>query len=230
VMEAVARETGLPDPQPIRILVVDDHRSFSESLQMAIDLMADLECVGIASTVNEAVAMVEEHRPDVVLMDVRLPDGDGIDGTRRVKQVHPQARVVVLTAHTDPELMAAAASLGACGFLPKERSLHEILHAVRTAGDGGMLVEPSALASVLSRLNDREDEEVLAAAGVAPKLTPREFEVLQLIAEGRDPRGIATHLGLSIHTSRGYVKAILAKFGVHSQLEALVYALRNGIL
>jgi DNA-binding NarL/FixJ family response regulator len=163
-------------------------------------------------------------------MDVQLPDGDGFEGTRLVKELVPDARVVVLTAYTDPEHMAKAASLGACGFLPKERSLREILHAVRTAGDGGMLVEASALASVLERLSDAETLPVTEPEPSSPRLTPREYEVLTLMAEGRDPRSIATHLGLSIHTSRGYVKSILAKFGVHSQLEALVYALRNGIL
>ena len=216
--------------EPIGVMVVDDHRSFSESLQMAIDMQSDLTCVGIASSVGEAVALAAERPPDVVLMDFRLPDNTGVEGTRQIKAMHPDARVVILTGHTDPEAMAQAASQGACGFLPKERSLREILHAVRTAGEGGMLVEPSALASVLERISDHEQPSIEEPEATVPRLTPREFEVLTLMADGRDPRSIATTLGLSIHTSRGYVKSILSKFGVHSQLEALVYALRNGIL
>jgi len=228
--QTMAREVASEFADPIRVMVVDDHRSFAESLQMAIDMQADLACVGFATSLGEAVAMLDDCRPDVVLMDVNLPDGDGIEGTRVVKEQLPDARVVVLTAHTDPEVMAVAAANGACGFLPKERSLREILHAVRTAGDGGMLVEPSALASVLALLSDRDAAETEEPEPTTPRLTPREYEVLSLMADGRDPRAIASSLGLSIHTSRGYVKSILAKFGVHSQLEALVYALRNGIL
>lgn len=228
--DALAHDVSAERAEPIRVMVVDDHRSFSESLQMAIDMQSDLACVGIASSVGEAVALAAEQRPDVVLMDFRLPDNTGTEGTRLIKEMYPDARVVILTGHTDPEAMAKAASYGACGFLPKERSLREILHAVRTAGEGGMLVEPSALASVLERISDQEAPSIEEPEATVPRLTPREFEVLTLMADGRDPRSIASTLGLSIHTSRGYVKSILSKFGVHSQLEALVYALRNGIL
>lgn len=220
---------GRKRPAGVRVLVVDDHRAFSEALGMALDTQDDLECVGVASTVGEALELVRERSPDVVLMDLHLPDFDGIEGTTRVKALSPEARVLVLTAHTDLQALSRAASAGASGFLPKETPVAEILRAVRTASEGGMLVEPSTLAAVLERVREsgRKSQERDALLG---RLTPREQEVLAFMGEGLDPRAIAKQLGISLHTCRGHVKGILAKLGARSQLQAVVTAARNGLL
>lgn len=222
-----AQLNGGRGSRPIRALIVDDHRAFSEALATAVNVQEDIECVGVATTVAEALALAAERSPDVVLMDVRLPDADGIEGTLRLKAMRPEARVLVLTAHTDLTVMARAASAGAAGFLPKESPVAEILQAIRTANGGGMLVESSSLAMVLQRLGT---EREAALRGSRYSVTPRELHVLALMGEGLDPRAIARRLGLSIHTVRGHVKSILQKLGVHSQLEAVVLAFREGLL
>lgn len=209
------------------VLVVDDHVSFAEALGTAIDLQDDLHCVGSASTLRDAMRLAEQHAPEVVLMDVRLPDGDGIEGTRRLKEHSPRSRVVILTAYTDLELMARAASGGAAGFLPKESPVGEILRAIRTAGEGGMLIEHSTLTSVLEHLeSDRRPSD----RNGSPALTAREVEVLTLMGQGLDPRAISNELVVSLHTARTHVKNIMAKLGVHSQLEAVVSAVRSGLI
>lgn len=208
------------------VLIVDDHTSFAQALGTAIDLQDDLLCVGTADTLANGVLKAQEKQPQVVLMDVNLPDGDGIEGTGLVKERCPTARVVVLTAHADLELMARAAARGASGFLAKESPVADILSAIRTAGDGGLLLEHSTLTAVLARIgvesrkNRPED----------PGLTPREQQVLMLMGEGLDPRTISRQMGISVSTARTHVKNVLSKLGVHSQLEAVVTAVRRGLI
>jgi DNA-binding NarL/FixJ family response regulator len=211
----------------VRVLVIDDHRSVAESLAMAIDLQPDLHCAGIAGTVAEARAMLMTSYPDVVLTDVRLPDGDGIDGARRLLQLRPDLRVIVLTAHADVEVMARAAAAGAAGFLPKESGIAAVLTALRRAGSGEMTVDATVLSAVLDRLKGAQPPR---AASLGGDLTEREREVLQLLSRGLDPQAIARELRISLHTCRGHVKSILAKLDAHTQLQAVVKATRLGLI
>lgn len=208
------------------VVLVDDHLSFAESLGAAIDSQKDLRCVGVASNLEQGLQVVKENAPDVVLMDVHLPDGDGIEGTGRVKQCSPNSRVVILTAHTDVEMMARAAAHGACGFLPKESPVAEILSAIRTAGEGGMMINHSTLKAVLARVESARPEN----REVVVPLTTREIQILSLMAEGLDPRAISRSLSISLHTARTHVKNVLSKLEVHSQLEAVVAAMRRGLI
>lgn len=216
------------------VLVVDDHASVGEAIGMAVDLQDDLECVGVAPTLAGALDAVARQAPDVVLMDVRLPDADGIDGAGHVKALRPETRILVFTAHADLELMARAAAAGACGFLPKTTPVAKILEAIRTARDGGMLVEQSALSALVQRLRDTTPEPAQARLGAdgspLTPLTPREHEVLLLLGQGLDPSAIARRLHVSVNTCRGTVQSILRKLGAHSQLEAVVTALRTGLI
>jgi DNA-binding NarL/FixJ family response regulator len=162
-------------------------------------------------------------------MDVRLPDGDGIEATERIRSLRPEARVVILTGHTDVDVLTRAATAGASGFLPKESSIGAVIGAIRTARSGEMLVEGTTLAAILGR--------VAASAGATPRagaepvlLTPRERDVLLLMGQGMDPHAIAASLGISLHTCRGYQKAIMGKLDAHSQLEVVVVATRRGLL
>lgn len=211
-----------------RVLVVDDHKTVAEAISLAVDLQDDLESVGVAATVEEAADLVVKHDPDVVLMDLRLPDADGVEGTRRVKSLRPRARVLILTAHGDLEVMARAASAGASGFLPKTSSVAQILDAIRTAKVGGMLVEPSTLTGLVQHL--RGSKEPKRAGVKATQLTAREHDVLMLMGNGLDPRAIAKRLGIGLSTCRGHVQAVLSKLEVHSQLEAVVAAVRRGVI
>lgn len=210
-----------------RVLIVDDHAAFAEPLAAVLDLQDDMNCSGHASRCDEAVKMAEDLRPDVVLMDVQLPDADGIEGSRKIKEVSPGSRVLILTAYSDVDVMARAAAAGAAGFIPKETPLADILHAIRTARDGGMLVEGNSLSTLLAHIRSVDEPR---PASRAVDLTPREFEVLTLMGEGKDAQTIARALGITVLTCRGHIKKIHSKLGVHSQLEAVVTAMRLGLL
>ena len=206
-----------------RVLVVDDHRTFAELLARALDAESDMECVGHAQDSGEALAAVERLRPDVVLMDVHLPDRDGICTTAELVRDHPDLKVLILTAHAILADIERAATAGASGFLAKDGSLIEVLDGLRTARRGSLIL-PDGLLARLSAVGEGDP------TNGHWHLTPRELEVLRLLGEGRDPRGIAKELGVSLNTCRGYVKGILAKLGVHSQLEAVVIATRAGLI
>lgn len=210
-----------------KVLIIDDHRVFAEALAAALQAEPEVVCVGTAGDLDEAWPLVEEHRPDVVLMDAYLPRIDGIEGTRRIRQRWPDTQVVVLTGRADLDLLGRAARAGAAGFLPKEADLQEVADAVRTVSRGHVLVDPKILSQLV--------EPAVAPAGrtrsAGPvELTDRERQVLGLLAEGNDPATIAEVLGISVHTCRGHVKNLLLKLDAHSQLEAVITAARTGLL
>jgi len=207
------------------VLIVDDHLAFAEAVAMAVDAQADLECVGATQTVEDALRLAADRAPDVALMDVYLPEVDGIEGTRRMKSLRPETHVVVLTGHTQLDILTEAASAGASGFLPKESSLREVIEAIRVAADGKIVVEGSTLAALIGRVRDTE-RATAEHTRDASRLTRRELEVLSLMREGVDPQTIASRLRISVHTCRGHVKNVLLKLGAHSQLEAVVIAAR----
>lgn len=211
------------------MLVVEDQRALAEALDIAIDSQPDLDCLGAAGSVEEAVRLVEAEQPDVVLMDIHLPDIDGIEGTRRIKASRPETRVVILTGDATPAFLAAAAVAGAAGFLAKDSALADVLAAIRAPIGGKMLVESATLAALFDHLGTDAPPAATCEANLAG-LTRRELEVLALMGEALDPKGIAQRLIISEHTARGHVKNVLAKLGVHSQLEAVVQATRIGLL
>lgn len=223
-----------PDRPPLReanrtrVLVVDDHRSFADALTIAIDVNDDLVSVGTAPSIAGAIDLARCTSPDVVLLDIHLPDGDGIDAMQRIGEACPGARILILTGHTDVEVLARAAAAGASGFLPKESSIASVMSAIRGARTGEMHVEGTMLAAILGRMATSAVPQRTAADSQA--LTPREHDVLRLMGQGMDPHAIAASLGISLHTCRGYQKAIMAKLQAHSQLEAVVVATRRGLL
>lgn len=211
-----------PDSDSLGILVVDDHQVFAQLVAVMLSQHSDLECLGIASGVDSALAMADALEPDIVLMDVQLRDGDGIAATAELVRRRPGVRVVVLSAFIDRALMRRAADAGACSLLPKDGDLAEMLHAIRNARSGDFVVQPRLLRELVS------DRRVPSPR--LPSLTTRELDVLRLLAAGLDASVIAQELGISVNTCRGYVKNLLAKMGAHSQLEAVVIAMRNGLI
>ena len=200
----------------LRVLVVDDHRSYAEALSLAISIEPGFESVGSVADVESAVQAVFAERPDVVIIDWQLPLVDGVEGIRRVLVADPRVKLVMITGHADASLRWLSALAGASAFLAKESSIAEILQAVRDAVSGESFIDISS---------DANDDTVSALS-----LTPREIEVLYLLAKGRDTPTIAAALFLSVHTVRGYVKEVLRKLGAHSQLEAVAIARRAGLL
>jgi DNA-binding NarL/FixJ family response regulator len=207
----------------LRVVCVEDQQTLADALRLAVTSEPDLECAGTARTVDEALVLVRQSLPDVVLMDVVLPGAlDGIEGTRRVKATSPATRVVILTAVPTLDLVARAAAAGANGFLAKDAPLDAVLEQVRSTGGGQMRIDATAVLAMTVR-----------DAGISQPpvhLTPRETEVLGHLVDGVTVGAMAPMLGISVHTCREYVRSLLSKLGVHSQLEAVAQARRLGVV
>jgi len=210
------------------VLIVDDHRAFAEALSMVINACPDLACIATATTLTEGIALTGRLAPDIVLLDVRLPDGDGVDAIRQFREANPEARILILTGYPDLDILTRAAGAGASGFLQKDSSIEGIVRAIRSARDGDILVEQTTLASILERL--RTGTATQRNMDGVPHFTTREMDVLALMGEGLDPHAIASLLSITLNTCRGYEKSIMAKLDAHSQLEAVVIAMRSGLI
>jgi len=218
----------------IRVLVVSEFPIFCEAICCAISREADLECVGTAQSSSDAVDFVTRAHPDVAVIDIDTPTAgdetvDGIDVAKAVKSAHRETRILVLAARLELETMTRAATEGACGFLSKLGDVDELIQAIRTAKDGGIYVESELVGPLLDAIRVRA-RRVMSGGSGAPDLTDREAEVLALLGEGLDVTVIARRLGITLHTCRGHVKNVLLKLDSHSQLEAVVEAVRRGAL
>ncbi|MBP8920732.1 MAG: response regulator transcription factor [Micropruina sp.] len=203
-----------PGTAAVRVLVIDDHRVFTELLSLALDASPGTRCVAVAGSIREGLAKAAAHPFDVVVIDVRLPDGNGLDAVPQLLALHPGARILLLTAHPRADLAEWALRSGASGFLAKEEPLAHLLRAIEDARPGR-----PAISSALP-----------VAPADAIGLTPREREVLTLLAQGHDSAAIARLLWLSRHTVRDHVKAVLTKLDAHTQLAAVVKATALGLI
>ncbi len=207
-----------------RVLVVDDHQAFAELLCVAL-LAEGMEIVGTATSANQALAMVEELRPDVVVMDIQLRGQDGLAATRRIRETVPTAVVAIVTAHHDPDWVVRAAQAGASAFIPKDGPLAEMLETLANVRAGQLLVAPSTFAE-----DACSETAVSDAVAQIPHLTRRERQVLDRLAEGMHVKAIARTLGITPETCRGYIKGLHAKLSARAQLEAVVKAQQLGLL
>jgi DNA-binding NarL/FixJ family response regulator len=204
----------------IRVLVVDDQRLVREGLTALLDLVDDLELVGLAEDGAQALDMVAEQQPDVVLMDLRMPVMDGVEATRRIRRDHPGVEVVVLTTHADDDSVLAALRAGARGYLTKDAGMAEIARAVAAADAGQALLDPQVQTHVLQGLTPGDRP--------AP-LTDRETEVLALIADGLSNAEIATQLVVSEATVKTHINRIFAKIAARDRAQAVRWAYQHGI-
>jgi DNA-binding NarL/FixJ family response regulator len=206
------------------VLVVDDHRAFAELLSAALQAEG-MRVVGTAQSAAQAYAMVQDLQPDVVVMDIQMPQLDGLAATRRIRQLAPSTVVAIVTAHHDPDWIVRAGQAGASAFIPKNGPLAEMLDTLARVQAGQMLVAPSTFTSGQNRAS-----VVRAAVPNAPRFTRREREVLDRLAEGMQVKAIARAMGITEETCRGYVKALHTKLSARSQLEAVVKAQHLGLL
>jgi DNA-binding NarL/FixJ family response regulator len=207
----------------VSVLIVDDHASYSESLRDVLGRREGIVVTGTATTVAEAERLAEESSPQVVLMDQKLPDGSGTDAAARILARRPTTAIVMLTSSTNADDLLDAVEAGVCGYLAKTVGVKEVADAIARAAAGEMLIPGATLMDLLRRKRER-DRARQSDARVAGSLTPREREVLRSMASARDTAGIAEDIGVSHHTARSYVQAVMEKLGVHTRLAAVLRA------
>lgn len=222
-------ENGIEDPGAIiRVLVVDDYDLFRTGLVTLLSGQPGLEVAGQASNGRAGVRLAQELKPDVTLMDLRMPDISGHEATRAILARYPDTRVVVFTVSSEDEDVEAAVQAGACGFLAKDIPIDEVVAAIRAAASGAAWLSQRAAEVVLGRVRQSESQ-LPSDTDPIPDLSPRELEVLQLIARGKENSEIAEILTISPRTAKNHVSSILAKLGLPSRVQAAIYAVKHGL-
>jgi two-component system, NarL family, response regulator LiaR len=212
--------------ETISVLLVDDHSVVRQGVRAFLMTQPDLTVVGEAASGEEAVKLAEQYVPDVILMDLIMPNMDGVEATRRVKQVSPRSQIVVLTSYHEDEHIFPALKAGALSYVLKDVSATELADAVRKAAEGDAVLHPRVAARVIRELQGRRDETL----NPFTELSERELEVLKLIADGMSNADIAGKLVLSEKTVKGHVSNILSKLQLADRTQAAVYAWRQGVV
>ena len=212
--------------RPLRVLIVDDHEVVREGLRSLLNRREGINVVGEAGTVGTAVEEAARLRPDVVIMDVRLPDGSGVEACREIRQENPDAKVIMLTSYADDEAVFASILAGAAGYLLKQTRGQALAEAIEAVADGGSLLDPAVTQKVLERvrsLGGRRPDDSLAS------LSDQEQKILLLIAEGKTNKEIAEEIFLSDKTVKNYVSSILSKLNLRRRAEAAAFIARKGL-
>lgn len=210
----------------INVLIADDHAVVRAGLRALISAEVDLRLVGEAVGGTEAVELVARHHPDVLLLDMSMPDLDGIAVTRKVKEIQPGLQVLILTVHEDEALLRTALKAGASGYILKHAAESELISAIHVVMRGDPYVDPSMLRSLLTEVQPKTSNRTEA---VEP-LTPREKEILRLIVQGCTNRQVGEELNISVRTVEGHRANILEKLGLHSRVELVRYARENDLI
>lgn len=210
----------------IGILYVDDHEVFHECIQHLFNTREDMQILAVANNGQAALRLTRELRPDVVVMDVRLPTLNGIEATRRILQIHPQARVVGLSGYADRKTVVAMLKAGARGFVVKDAAFTELLQAIEAVVEGKRYLSSAITEIMVDEVLGGDGDEAAAAESV---LTPRERQVLQMVAEGMSSRAIAEALFVSPKTVETHRARLMKKLQINSLAELVKYALREGI-
>jgi two-component system, NarL family, response regulator DevR len=206
---------------PLRVFLLDDHEVVRTGLRSLLESEEDVEVVGEAGTVEEALIRIPLAKPDVAILDVRLPDGNGIEVCREIRSDHPEIACLMLTSYADDEALLAAVMAGASGYVLKQVGSVDLVADVRKVGAGGTLLDPKLTERVVERIRRGPQEDERLAA-----LTAQERRILDRIAEGRTNRQIGEELFLAEKTVKNYVSNLLAKLGMERRTEAAVFAAR----
>jgi two-component system response regulator DevR len=209
---------------PLRVLLVDDHEVVRDGVKALLQATDDIVVAGEAGSVREAIDEADRTRPDVVVMDVRLADGSGIEATREIRAKHEKTAVIMLTSFADDEALFASIMAGAAGYVLKQVKGGELVRAIRTVGKGESLLDPAVTNTVLDRL--RKGKHLLTDEKLA-RLSPQEERILALIADGKTNGAIGDDLGLAEKTVKNYVSSILSKLEVARRAEAAAYLARH---
>ncbi|MCS7001417.1 MAG: response regulator transcription factor [Dehalococcoidia bacterium] len=216
------------DPQsPVRILLVDDHEVVRQGLKTLLERRPGFAVVGEASTVAEAIALATHVQPNIVVMDVRLPDGTGAEACREIRAEHPQTKVLMLTSYADEDAVFASLVAGASGYVLKQTRARELIAAIETVASGGSLLDPNVADRALARIRAAAAGERTPDERRLETLTDQEHRVLLLVAEGKTNKEIAAELFLSDKTVKNYVSSILSKLGLSRRSQAAAFAARQ---
>ncbi len=216
------------EPKKINIVIVEDHQVLVETLKLVIQNEGDMQMVGEASSLADCMELLRQTCPTILILDVSLPDGDGLTLVPKINKLCPDTNILVLTSFSDEETLMRAMDLGVSGFVSKNQHLSELLSAVRLAAQGEIAIPASLLLGLLGRKPHphRQATEVPEHE----TLTPRESEILSYLAQGLSALEIAGMLNISQLTVRTHIRNLIEKLGVHSRLEAVTYALQKGLI
>lgn len=209
----------------IRVVLADDHTVVRKGIRDFLEEEDDIQVVAEATTGAEAVALTLEHRPEVAVLDIQMPEMTGIEAARQIKAKIPEVQVLVLTAYDEDPYIFAMLQAGASGYVLKNAPSEELIRAVRTVAAGGSALDPTVTAKVMAQLSSGKP---LGAQAVVEKLTQRELDVLRLAARGHTNRAIGLELGISDRTVQGHLANIFGKLGVATRTEAVLLAMKQG--
>jgi len=224
VLATGATMVRVPDQPPLRVMLVDDHEVVRSGIRAMLQATDDIVVTAEAGSVREAIDEAERSRPDVVVMDVRLIDGSGIEATREIRARRPKTQVLMLTSFADDEALFASIMAGASGYVLKQVKSGELVRAIRAVGQGQSLLDPAVTSAVLDRL--RRGKHLMMDEKLA-RLSPQEERILSLVADGRTNREIGDDLHLAEKTVKNYVSSILSKLEVARRAEAAAYLARH---
>lgn len=211
----------------IKVLLVDDHAVVVKGLQFFLRMQSDIEVVGEAVNGKDALRIMPELKPDVVLMDLLMPEMNGIEATRRIRQIYPETKVIMLTSFSEQDQVVPAIKAGANGYLLKDVQPDELVEAIRGVYHGKAQLHPRVTEHLMTHLADNAPEP--AADSPIESLTPRELEVLRLIALGKSNKEIAGEVHITEKTVKTHVSNLLAKLGLHARTQAAIYAIKHGL-
>jgi DNA-binding NarL/FixJ family response regulator len=222
-----------PNSQPgetIRIAIVDDHQMLVEALTMVVEKEPGMTMVGSVNTCHGARRKITSLRPDALLLDVSLPDGDGLALVPELQRACPEMQILVLTSLADESTLMRAIEAGVSGFVGKHRPVSEVFAAIRQAAEGEVVMPSGLLVGLLTRRQSATRVDLTRAPAAYEPLTPREREILKHTAQGKSGAAIAAELNISLMTVRTHLRNLMAKLNVHSRLEAVAFALREGLI
>lgn len=219
-----------------KIVIIDDHQLFREGVKRILEFEKSFQVVAEGDDGSEALNLVQEYRPDVVIMDINMPEKNGVEATRELVEKFPETRVIILSIHDDENYVTHALQTGACGYLLKEMDADALIEAVRVVADGGSYLHPKVTHNLVNEYRKLAAGVVRAGSYVQTVeirrplhlLTRRECEVLQMLADGKSNRGIGEALFISEKTVKNHVSNILQKMNVNDRTQAVVVAIKNG--
>jgi DNA-binding NarL/FixJ family response regulator len=209
----------------IRVLLADDHVLVRQGIRQFLEEAGDIEVIAEASDGAEAIRLIDEHQPEVAVLDIRMPEMTGVEATRRIKARFPQVRILILTAYDDDPYVFALLQAGADGYVLKTASADELVRAVRTVYEGQSALSPEITSKIVRQMTGGRPAR---ATEQVESLTARELDVLRLAAQGKTNRAIGSELGISHRTVQGHLASVYGKLGVNSRTEAVTEALRRG--